>query len=200
MIRPLTSRAIAADQRGATLVEFAFVVPVMMLMLMGFFDLAHQAYAKSILQGAVQKAGRDATLEFGATNDAALRAKIERQVKRVTGRRAVFTSERLSYTNFRGIGTPENFTDKTPFNNQYDVGECYEDVNANGSWDRDIGRVGQGGAEDAVIYRMTVAYPRLFPMARMLGWSPNQQIVAETVLRNQPYAAQTTTTPLVKCT
>lgn len=179
------------DSRGATLVEFAIVTPVMLLMLMGFFDLAHQAYAKAVLSGVVQKAGRDATLESGPGAAAALDATVTSQIREVAGRSAVVTPTRASYTDFRGVGTPEQFTDVgSPGNNRWDPGECFVDTNGNGSWDADIGRAGQGGADDAVLYKVTVSYPRLFPMATMLGWTPNQEIVASTVLRNQPYAAQ----------
>lgn len=191
---------LGGDTRGATLVEFAIVAPVMLLMLMGFFDLAHQAYAKSVLSGVVQKAGRDATLESGPGAAAALDAEVSSQIRRVAGDNATVTPSRASYRDFRGIGTPEQFTDAgSPGNNRYDAGECFVDTNGNGIWDADIGRSGQGGAQDAVLYKVTVSYPRLFPMAGMLGWSANQQIVASTVLRNQPYADQVTPA-VVGCT
>lgn len=190
MIRRMSLR-LSSDESGATLVEFAIVTPVMLLMLMGFFDLAHQAYAKTVLSGVVTKAARDATLEGGAAAGATLDSTVATQVRRVTGQRATVAASRLSYTDFRGVGTPERFTDNgSPGNNRYDPGECFVDTNGNGSWDSDIGRSGQGGAQDAVLYKVTVTYPRLFPMAGMLGWSNTQEISASTVLRNQPYADQ----------
>lgn len=187
----------ARDERGATLVEFAFVAPVMLLMLMGFFDLAHQAYAKSVLTGAVTKAGRDATLEGGGATGAALDAAVSTQVRMVAGTNAAMVSTRASYTDFRGVGTPEQFTDAgSPGNGKWDPGECFVDTNGNSRWDPDIGRTGQGGADDAVLYEVVVTYPRSFPMAGMLGWPATQQITASTVLRNQPYADQLV--PVVK--
>lgn len=191
MTRRPRPTSLRRDTRGATLVEFAFVTPVMLLMLMGFFDLAHQAYAKAVLSGVVQKAGRDATLESGPAAAAALDATVTTQIRKVAGIGATVTPTRASYTDFRGVGTPEQFSDAgTPPNDRYDPGECFVDTNGNGRWDADIGRSGQGGAEDAVLYKVSVSYPRLFPMASMLGWSRNQEIVASTVLRNQPYADQ----------
>lgn len=186
-------RSIAADERGITLVEFGLVAPVMLLMMMGFFDLAHQAYASSILQGAMQQAARDSTLESGSatTQSALIDAFVEERVRDVTGDEATFSSTRLSYYDFGSVGRPENFVDAAPLNGTYDPGECFEDVNGNGTWDADLGKSGQGGAQDAVLYRMTVTYPRLFPMAGLLGWSNEQVISATTVLRNQPYGAQT---------
>lgn len=187
----MRTRTLLRDARGTTLIEFAFVAPVMLLMLMGFFDLAHHMYTKAVLSGVVQKAARDATLETGPGAAAALDASVTTKVRRIAGADATVTASRSSYTDFRGVGTPEQFTDSgSPGNDRWDSGECFVDTNGNGTWDSDIGRSGQGGADDAVLYKVTVNYPRLFPMAKMLGWSANQEIVASTVLRNQPYADQ----------
>jgi Flp pilus assembly protein TadG len=179
------------DDSGVTVIEFAIVAPVMLLMLFGFFDLAHTAYARSVLQGAMQMAARNSTLESGLTSQTAIDQYVTDQVKSVVGSGATFTSTRKSYADFSSVGTPENYTD-TNGNHQYDPGECFEDVNGNGQWDSDLGKAGQGGADDAVLYTMTVSYKRLFPMATMIGWSANQSISASTVLRNQPYGAQAT--------
>lgn len=198
MSAPLFAR-LRGDERGITVVEFALVAPVLLLMLMGFFDLGHRAYSQAMLQGSLQKAARDSTLESGLTSTTAIDNEVKAQVKHLVGSAATFTSKRLSYTNFSQVGDPEVFKDKAPLNNKYDAGECFEDLNGNGKWDSDLGKSGQGGARDAVLYRMTVNYPRLLPMATMLGWSANQTISATTVLRNQPYGDQSI--PVVtKCT
>jgi Flp pilus assembly protein TadG len=191
--------ALARDESGATLVEFAIVAPVMLLMLMGFFDLAQTEYARSVLQGAMQMAARNSTLQSGLTSQSTIDAYVENQVTPVVSRNPTFTVTRLSYSDFSDVGKAEPYTD-TNGNGQYDRGECYEDINGNGQWDSDMGTTGQGGADDAVLYTMSVSYKRLFPMARMLGWSANQTITASTVLRNQPYGTQDTSTPAPTCT
>ena len=178
------------DDSGATLIEFAIVAPVMLLMLIGFFDLGHSMYVRAVLQGAVQKAGRDSGLESGTINAGSIDTKVQAQVRAVTGSRATFSSRRQSYSSFSQVADPEAYVDANSDGN-YDVGECYEDENGNGSWDADMGRSGQGGASDIVLYSTTVSYPRLFPMAGLLGWSPDISVSASTILRNQPYGAQT---------
>jgi len=178
------------DRSGVAAVEFAILAPVLFLMLMGFFDLAHAEYARSVLQGAMQMAARNSTLESGLTSTTTIDNYVKDQVKGIVGAQATFSSTRLSYADFNSVGKAENFVDKPPLNGQYDVGECFEDVNGNGQWDADLGKSGQGGAQDAVLYTMTVTYKRMFPMAKMLGWSANQTISATTVLRNQPYGNQ----------
>lgn len=190
---------IIRDEGAVTIVEFGIVAPVMLLMLMGFFDLAHTEYARSVLQGAMQMAARNSTLESGQTTGSTIDAAVETQVQRVVGSAATFTSSRLSYTDFSDVGKAEPYTD-TNGNGQYDHGECYVDINGNGQWDSDMGAGGQGGADDAVLYTMTVSYHRMFPMATMLGWPANQTITASTVLRNQPYGTQDTSTPPATCT
>jgi len=195
--RPLAR--IAGDESAVTIIEFGIVAPVMLLMLMGFFDLAHTEYARSVLQGAMQIAGRNSTLESGQTTGSTIDAAVQAQVQRVVGSAATFTSSRLSYNDFSKVGKPEPYTD-TNANGQYDHGECFEDDNGNGQWDSDMGATGQGGADDAVLYTMTVSYHRMFPMATMLGWPANQTITASTVLRNQPYGSQSTSTPPTICT
>jgi Flp pilus assembly protein TadG len=183
-------RNLARDAQGATIVEFAIVAPVLLLMLMGFFDLAHTAYARSVLQGAMQMAARNSTLESGLTSQSTIDDYVEDQLKFVVGNGASFSSDRKSYSDFSKVGTAERYTDTAPANGKYDLGECFEDVNGNGKWDSDLGKAGQGGAQDAVLYTMTVTYNRLFPMAALLGWSSQQSISASTVLRNQPYGNQ----------
>jgi Flp pilus assembly protein TadG len=190
---------LARDESGATLIEFGIVAPVMLLMLMGFFDLAQTEYARSVLQGAMQMAARSSTLQSGLTSQSTIDAYVENQVAVVISRNPTFTVSRLSYSDFSDVGKAEPYTD-TNANGQYDRGECYEDINGNGQWDSDMGASGQGGADDAVLYTMTVTYKRLFPMATMLGWPATQTITASTVLRNQPYGTQDTSTPAATCT
>ncbi len=48
------------------IVEFAAVLPLMCIALLGGMDLCHREYAQSILTGTVQKIGRDTTLQGGA--------------------------------------------------------------------------------------------------------------------------------------
>ena len=68
MIARLAPR-LRRDRRGATIMEFAIVSPVMLLLLMGLSDMLYQQYAQSILTGAVQKAGRASTIQGADTSD-----------------------------------------------------------------------------------------------------------------------------------
>src|SRR3546814_1678686 len=54
------------DASGNTIVEFAFVGPVLVLLLMGTLDVGHTLYMQAVLQGVMQKAARDSALESGS--------------------------------------------------------------------------------------------------------------------------------------
>lgn len=183
------------DQEGATIVEFAVVLPVMLVLIMGLGEILYQEYAQSVLTGALQKAGRDSTIQSADTS--AVDAKVMSMV-RVIAKSATYTTSRKTYDSFSQIA-PEPFTD-TNGNGVRDTGECFDDVNGNGTWDADPGATGQGGASDVTLYTMTITYPRLFPVAGLLGWSRNATLSATTLLKNQPYATQTTTATVPVCT
>lgn len=195
MIRVL--RRLRRDVRGSTIIEFAIITPVMALMMMGLGDLLYQLYAQSVLNGAVQKAARDSGIEGGATNTTAIDAIVQALVKRIA-KNASFVSTRKSYDSFSEV-SPEPFTD-TNGNGLRDAGECFTDENSNGSWDADPGIAGQGGASAVTLYTMTVTYPRLFPVAKLFGWSSTQTISSATLLKNQPYATQSVNTNVTVCT
>jgi len=192
----LLRRRLAKDRRGATLIEFALVCPVMLLIMMGLGDLLYQAYAQSILNGSIQKAARDSALEGGASNAATIDGQVitlmTPLIKNLTnncapsGSTGTWCSTRKSYDTFSdGVRDP---------------GECYTDVNGNGAWDTDPGLNGQGGASAVTVYTMTITYPRLFPVAGLMKLSPMQTIAATTLLKNQPYAGQTVSANATICT
>lgn len=178
------------DCKAASVMEFGLVAPVLVMLLIGFLDLGHTAYVRAVLQGAIQKAARDGTLQTGGAQANAIDLAVERQVKPVAGKNATFAKERKSYYQFSQVGKGEEYKDLNG-NGAFDSAtECYEDWNGNGSWDASAGTTGQGGASDVVLYTVTVTYPRLFPAPKMFGWSQNNVASATTVLRNQPYGDQ----------
>lgn len=197
MTRRSFLRRLRRSEQGNAIVEFALTAPLFLLILMGIFDFSWQIYGKQVLQGAVSKAARDATLESNAINQAALDSKVREKVLNVFKNGDV-TFERKSYDSYSEVGQPEAFTDSNK-NGRYDAGECFEDVNGNSSWDADRGATGNGGAEDVVLYTATLEIERVLPVWKMLGQSQTSRIQATTVLRNQPYNAATSTKKVI-CT
>lgn len=197
---PAPTRGLLIDRSGVAAIEFGIIAPVMALFMMGIGDLLYGAYTRSIVMGAVQKAGRDATLQqnTSSTSTTAIDTQVMTLVKKVAPA-ATYVSTRENYTSFSNVDKPEPFVDSNG-NGIREVGECYTDVNGNSQWDADMARTGVGGASDIAQYTITVTYPRVFPMARLMGWGANASIVAQTVLKNQPYAAQSSSSPSTICT
>lgn len=186
------------DERGATLTEFGLVAPVLCVLIMGIFDMAHTQYTSGLVNGAMQKAGRDLTLENAGSRQTSIDQAVINQIQTVTPSNATVTLEKLSHFDFSDIGEPEQFTDNDG-DGVCNNNEPFEDSNNNGQWDPDRGASGIGGARDAVLYTATVSYPRLFPMAGLVGMSDNVTLSASTVLRNQPYDEQNKSVAVGNC-
>ncbi|HZF42358.1 MAG TPA: TadE/TadG family type IV pilus assembly protein [Sphingomonadaceae bacterium] len=184
-------KSLRSDRRGAALAEFGLIIPVLLILLMGAFDAGHRLYARSVLQGAVQKAARDAGLENGtaASRQASIDAGVRSQLLNIHKDAAV-TIDRRAYRDFANAAAPaETFTD-TDNDGVCDGGEPFEDINRNGTRDLDIGILGQGGAEDAVVYTVRMRYTSVTPVSAIVGINNQVDMTAQTVLRNQPYNDQ----------
>lgn len=190
-----TAQQIWHDENGVSIVEFAMVAPLLLMMLLGFFDVSYNMYANTMLQGAVHEAARDSSLE--AANEAALDAAVTSSVREVAGE-ATLKFERKAYATFTAVAKAEEFTD---INNdgQCNDNEPFEDANNNGVWDADQGEAGSGGARDAVLYNVTIRYPRAFPIAPFIGISEYHETTATTVLRNQPFDGEIDRSAIGNC-
>jgi len=183
-MRRLLSR-LRRDETGVSAVEFAMISPALFVMLFGLFDLTYNMYTAEMLQGAIQKAARDSTIEGAAGDTAKLDAYVTKAVQAVAPH-ATLTFNRTSYANFTDAARPEDYTDLNG-DGTCNNGEPYEDANNNGDWDA-LGSSGLGGARDAVLYSVTINYKRAFPIAKFIpGQTDDLTLVANTVLRNQPY-------------
>lgn len=188
------------NQSGTTIMEFAFVAPTLLLMLLAGFDFSYGQYVGSILQGEVQKSGRDAALEGSSGALAALDGRVRTRVNTLV-ENATYTITRKNVASFERAGQAEPFIDAVhganPLDGLCNQGEAYTDENNNGRFDLgpDAGSDGQGGARDITVYSVRVSYPRLFPLSGLLGVPTTVTQTATTVLRNQPFGQQATRTP-----
>ncbi len=190
MLLPLLRR-LRRDSKAVTIVEFAMVAPVMLLLLLGLFDLGYRAYASSVLQGSLHDAARMATV--GGFSMTQIDARVKTRLSSFAARSTVTTAA-ASYYEFSGVSQPEKIVGDTAPVNSYNPGDCFEDVNGNNSYDTDRGRGGTGNADDIVRYRVTIDFPRVFPLGHLMGWPSTQSLTQETVLRNQPFAGRNMST------
>lgn len=187
MTRLLKLRALRGDSKGATIVEFALILPVMCMMLLGTLDLGYRSYVSSVVQGTLHDAARMATV--GGVSNAQIETFVQNRLQAFS-RNATITTTTQSYSDYSGVKVPETITQDTyPFGT-YNTGDCFEDANGNGSYDTDRGRSGTGGSEDVVFFQVTMTYPHLVPVGRLFGWGSNVTTTQNTVLRNQPYAGR----------
>ncbi len=60
-------RKTATDERGAAAVEFALILPLLVLMLVGIMDMGRMVYIRSILESAARAGAQAAFADPGAT-------------------------------------------------------------------------------------------------------------------------------------
>lgn len=190
-------QALRNDARGATLVEFAFILPALCVLLLAIFSLGYRSYAASILQGAIQEGARMATV--GGVTQAQIDARVRYRLSNFAGNRSTITITTSSYYDFTNVSMPERITSDTTPIGTYNPGDCYEDANNNGAFDLDRGRSGLGAADDIVRYQVTMTYPQIVPVGRFLGWGDSETITASTALRNQPFGGRVNST-VERCT
>lgn len=190
-------RALLRDDRGTSLVEFALIAPVLLMLLLGMFEMGYNFYMQSQLQGAVQRAARDATVQAATGRTDTVDARVSAAVRDIVPN-ATLAFTRRSYSSFRDVRRAEDFTD-IDNNGACNDGEPFEDANGNGIWDQDRGIAGGGGARDAVLYIVKVSYPRAFGAAQIVGLPATFTTEATTVLRNQPWDAQEVVADVGNC-
>lgn len=200
-----TARKLLRDDSGATIVEFAFVAPPLILILLAGFDFGHRSYVSAVLQGALTDAARAASVEnptvSGSGDTLAERVEdaILSQVNPVATPGFTLEVEQSNFYDFSDIGNPERLVSDVDGDGTYDEedGDCFSDLNENGEFDLDTGRDGAGGANDVVFYEATLTMDALVPLANFLGGESVYTIYAETAIRNQPWSTQAT--PPVVC-
>lgn len=190
-------RNLHCDQKGATLVEFALILPAFILLLLGGFDISYQQYVRSVLEGEVAKAGRDSALEMGSIED--IQDAIDAQVTagvRAVAKSATLDFDRTSFSSYNRIADPrEPLIDDANNNGECDSGDTFEDSNRNGTRDEIGSTAGFSGAKDAIVYTATATYPRMLPMASLLGWGDEISVSATTMLKIQPFNARAAVNP-----
>nr|WP_315459286.1 pilus assembly protein [uncultured Sphingorhabdus sp.] len=190
------------NQDGASIMEFGLIAPVVMVMMLGTMDIGHSYFVRATLDGAMQNAARSSSLEGSATLTAQelVDLRVEESILALAPN-ATITSTRRYYKTFSEAALARAETVIEPpagADLKCDPGESFMDANDNGVWDADGGTDGQGGAKDIVIIKFKVSYPRLFPMAKLLGLPANVELESNSILANQPYGEQTSFGPPVQ--
>ncbi|MGB7406802.1 MAG: TadE/TadG family type IV pilus assembly protein [Pacificimonas sp.] len=176
------------DERGSTIVEFAILAPILMMMIGGSVELGHLAMMRSTLEGATAAAARQAmTGACPSSRKADMAAYI---VDRMDTYSSPDAAPTIIVKNFGGsvgdVGPPEPYDDDDG-NGQYDVGEPYEDLNGNGSWNSGDHLANDlGGPGDVVQYEARFRGNTLFPFLKWTTGADTITVSASTIVRNEP--------------
>lgn len=172
--------------QAASAVEFALVAPLFLTVVFGIVDLAQMAYGQAMLNGAVQKAARDSSIENANTTEAD--AMVINQVSPVLPGATIWQS-RVNYVDFGDVARAERFTD-TNGDGACNNREPYVDENGNGRWDADVAQSGNGGANDVVVYTVTASYVPLLSIPLMPAKFSRMTLTSSGLKKNQPFANQ----------
>jgi Flp pilus assembly protein TadG len=116
------------NERGAAMVEFAFVAPVAITLVMAGLDLGYQQYLRAVIGGSVEAVARKASVGSGMTSaqiDTSIKTKIAAVIPSNAPDDAI-TITKKSYYNFSRVGKPERLTTDQGTIGTYDQAtDCY---------------------------------------------------------------------------
>lgn len=185
----------ARAQSGAAAVEFALALPVLVVLIIGMFEVAVAMFISTSVENALREASR-----YGITGNVPDDMTRQEQILQLIEDNTFHmlnpdttTITFQKYASFQDVGQPEPFTD-TPapsplHNGKYDPGENFTDLNGNGKWDEDRGIAGVGASGEVVRYKVDYEWQLMTPLlSSMLGDNGVFHMSANVVVRNEPYA------------
>jgi len=172
------------DAVGVAALEFALVLPVLLLLFLGTIETAVMIFIDMTIESAVFEAARfGITVTPGISREQRVRQIVADHTYGLVDMDRV-TIDTLIYARFADIGKPEPFVDQNG-NHVYDLGEPFTDVNGSGFWEADMGKVGMGGWDDVVVYRVHYSWGIMTPLIRDL-MGDSVEHVAAIAVRNEP--------------
>jgi hypothetical protein len=173
-------------EAGATAVEFALILPLLLLFAFGSIESAIVLFIRSSMEAAVLEASR-----YGITGAGEATSRADHVLEIVETRTYGLLDpdkidlETLVYDDFDDIGKPEPFSDANA-DGFHEAGEAFTDVNGNGKWDADMGKAGLGGRNAVVVYRLSYAWGIVTPMLHSI-MGESIMNVASVAIRNEPF-------------
>jgi len=177
---------LARNVEGVTALEFAFVAPVLLLLMMGIVEFSLIMFTMAVMESATNNTARTGKTGYVA-------AGLTRQqeiINTVTARTGAFLDPHkiaittLVYSNFDKIGQPEPCITVRCSTGAANID--YQDINGNNQWDADMGAAGLGNAGDVVVYTVSYPWPIFTPIIRAFLGS-TYTIKARAVVKNEPY-------------
>jgi hypothetical protein len=175
-------------ERGIAALEFAFVMPVFVLILMGIIEFSLIMFTSAVLESATNntaRLGKTGYTEANMTREQLIIANIKARTTGLLDPAKIAINTEV-YATFPEVGQPEPCI--TPSNPPCSgiAGTNYVDVNGNGQWDADMAAAGHGAAGDVVVYTASYPWPIFTPGIQLLIGN-TFTISSRTVVKNEPF-------------
>lgn len=191
-------RKILTQEEGSAAIEYAMVLPVLILFILGTLEYSIIMYNGAVIEGATNYAARLAKTGYNNTSTGGTCASpsqtraqyinciVQSRLNTLMAP-GNLTVVAKSYSAFNDIGQPEPYTDVNNLGH-YVVGDPYTDINGNGQWDADMGVAGLGGPGDIVVYTVSYPWHLMTPLIqKFFGSSGTVTISSSAVVKNEPY-------------
>ena len=203
VVFPRLFKRFIRSTRGVTAMEFAVGAPIAIFAVVGLIEMSMLIFVNTLVEGGLREASRfgiTGAVPSGKTREEAIKDVLAQNTIGLIDLDAATITEK-TYSSFSEIGQPEPFVDSNS-NDTCDAGESYTDINGNDTWDTDMGAEGVGGPGDVVLYTISFEWNLITPlMNHVFGSGGKVPMTASVAVRNEPWAAPTTTTPTTKnCT
>jgi Flp pilus assembly protein TadG len=183
-------RKLIACQDGSPGVEFAFIAPALIMILIGIVEVAMVIAGNILLEGAVRQASRYGITGYVPAGMTRIQY-IQQAVTQNTAGLIVPANLTITYqvySSFSNVHQPEPYIDANG-NGVKDANEAFTDINGNAQWDADMGVAGLGGPGDIVAYRVSYDWPVITALLKpVLGGADYLlKLRADVVVRNEPF-------------
>ncbi|MEI6729917.1 MAG: TadE family protein [Pseudomonadota bacterium] len=195
-------KSIICQESGVAAIEYAFILPVLLLLIFGMLETCMVFYASAVLTGGTITAARLAKTGYnntgstgtcagvGQTRSQFITCIVQSKVSALLNPSLLQITSK-SYSSFSNIGQPEPYTDLYGLG-YYVATDPYTDINGNGQWDSDMGVAGLGGAGDIVVYKVSYPWHISTPMLQnIMSSNGTLTISASAVVKNEPYGTTT---------
>jgi hypothetical protein len=180
---------LARCRSGATALEFALALPVILTLIVGMLEVAMMMFVNISVEGALREAARYGITGQAATDEERQQAILD-TMERFTFGFVDMDEVEVSfmvYDSFQDVGQPEPWTDANG-NGAYDEGELFTDLNDNEVWDADRGVEGIGSSGDVVRYQIEYDWALLTGyVTPLVGDNGLIHMQASITVRNEPW-------------
>jgi hypothetical protein len=176
-------------QSGVTILEFALILPVLLLLIMGIIEFSMIMFVSSVIESATTSTARLGKTGYVPSDSNRQQEILDNITSRSAGLLdpAKITISTTVYPSFNSVNQPEPCISPPTPPCPGTPGVNFTDINGNGQWDADMGAAGLGNAGDVVVYTVNYPWSIMTPiMSSIIG--PVFPITARTVVRNEPFS------------